>query len=174
MVTRTALSPSPHCNSLEDPQKEKSCKLSRAYFLSQDLSLPVSSTCLYSEHRFKDQSAKKKENKGDFFSLLISEAALTQFSSKACSWDGSNLVLAAPPNLKSIRNSKTKAALVPTSSLNPLDFLGQLSCCLCSRLVYCKIPEEATEAIQEAIFKSALAFLLGWFQQRCHKTSLQL
>lgn len=106
---------------------------------------------------------RRKKIKEIFFSLLISEAALTQFSSKACSWDGSNLVLAAPPNLKSIRNSKTKAALVSTSSLNPSDFLGQLSHCLCSRLVYCKIPEEATEEIQEAIFKSALVFLLGWF-----------
>lgn len=108
-------------------------------------------------------SLPRRKKIKEIFSLLISEAALTQFSSKACSWYGSSLVLAAPPNLKSIRNSETKAALVPTSSLNPSDFLGQLSRCLCSRLVYCEIPEEATKAIQEAIFKSALAFLLGWF-----------
>lgn len=64
----TGLPPSPHCSSLDDQQKERSWELPRIYFLSQDLSLPISPTCLYSEHRFKDQSAKKKENKGDFLS----------------------------------------------------------------------------------------------------------
>lgn len=44
--------------------------------------------------------------------------------------------------------------------LNPSDFLGQLAV-FSPDLTYCEIPEEATKAIQEAIFKSALAFLLG-------------
>lgn len=68
LLKATGLSSSPCCSSLEDQQKEWSWELPRVYFLSQDLSLPVSSMCLYSEHRFKDQSAKKKENKGDFLS----------------------------------------------------------------------------------------------------------
>lgn len=65
---QVCLSSSPCRSSLEDRQKLKSWELSGAYFLSQDLSFPVSSTCLYSEHRRKDQSAKKEESKGDFLS----------------------------------------------------------------------------------------------------------
>lgn len=68
LLKPTGLSPSPHCSSLDNQQKKWSWELSRVYFLSQDLSLPISSTCLYSEHRFEDQSAKKKEKKGDFLS----------------------------------------------------------------------------------------------------------
>lgn len=87
------------------------------------------------------------------------KAALTHFSSKAYSWYGSNLVLAAPPHLS---KKFLKSALVLTLSLNLLDFLGQLAV-FAPDLMYCEIPKEAAKAVQEAIFKSVLAFFMADF-----------
>lgn len=155
---QVCLSSSPCRSSLEDWQKLKSWELSRAYFLSQDSSFPVSPTCLYSEHRHKDQPAKKEENKGDFLSdfcrLPWPTLALKPIPGVAPTWFSLHLHIL-------VRNSSSRLLCSPWVWIFwiSLDSFAVFA----PDLMYCEIPEEAAKAIREAIFKSALAFFMAGF-----------